>query len=190
MIGRRPTTTACLWISSPRRSRSWARARGDGFRTYDVVNPHDDGISLDRFVDWLSGDERLREEQTSGDERLREEQTSGDEGLREEQTSGDEQEQTAAAGYPIVRIDDYDEWVARFETAMRALPDRQRRHCVLPVLDAYRHPAEAVGGSAVPATRFRSAVREAAIGAEHDVPHLSAQLIGEYVTDLRDLGML
>ncbi|GCD92798.1 carboxylic acid reductase [Embleya hyalina] len=26
---------------------------GDGFRTYNVVNPHDDGISLDTFVDWL-----------------------------------------------------------------------------------------------------------------------------------------
>ncbi|MEU7144110.1 carboxylic acid reductase [Nocardia sp. NPDC046473] len=25
----------------------------DGFQTYDVLNPHDDGISLDEFVDWL-----------------------------------------------------------------------------------------------------------------------------------------
>jgi fatty acid CoA ligase FadD9 len=24
-----------------------------GFRTYHVVNPHDDGVSLDQFVDWL-----------------------------------------------------------------------------------------------------------------------------------------
>ncbi|TQM26283.1 carboxylic acid reductase [Nocardia bhagyanarayanae] len=28
-------------------------AATDGFRTYDVLNPHDDGISLDTFVDWL-----------------------------------------------------------------------------------------------------------------------------------------
>ncbi|MEC3957404.1 carboxylic acid reductase [Nocardia sp. CDC153] len=26
---------------------------GEGFETYDVLNPHDDGISLDEFVDWL-----------------------------------------------------------------------------------------------------------------------------------------
>ncbi|HLS75574.1 MAG TPA: carboxylic acid reductase [Nocardia sp.] len=28
-------------------------ARTSGFRTYNVLNPHDDGISLDTFVDWL-----------------------------------------------------------------------------------------------------------------------------------------
>lgn len=28
----------------------------DGHRTYNVVNPHDDGISLDTFVDWLAQD--------------------------------------------------------------------------------------------------------------------------------------
>ncbi|MEV0342699.1 carboxylic acid reductase [Nocardia sp. NPDC050713] len=28
-------------------------AATDGFRAYDVLNPHDDGISLDTFVDWL-----------------------------------------------------------------------------------------------------------------------------------------
>ena len=25
----------------------------DGFRSFDVMNPYDDGISLDIFVDWL-----------------------------------------------------------------------------------------------------------------------------------------
>jgi fatty acid CoA ligase FadD9 len=153
-----------------------------GFATFNVVNPHDDGISLDRFVDWLIGDERSGEEQTAGDERSGEEQTAGDE------RSGEEQ--TAAAGYSIERIDDYDEWVSRFETAMRALPDTQRQHSVLPVLDAYRHPAEAVRGSAVPATRFRAGVQDAAVGAEHDIPHLSAALIRKYATDLHGLGLL
>ncbi|MBV9089444.1 MAG: carboxylic acid reductase [Mycobacteriaceae bacterium] len=111
-----------------------------GFRTYNVVNPHDDGISLDQFVDWL-----------------------------------------IEAGHPIQRIDDYDEWVSRFQTAMRALPDKRRQHSVLPVLDAYRHPAEAVRGSAVPATGFAAAQR---------IPHLSAALIRKYITDLHGLGLL
>lgn len=28
-------------------------SRGDGFRTYHVMNPYDDGIGLDEYVDWL-----------------------------------------------------------------------------------------------------------------------------------------
>ena len=70
----------------------------DGFETYHVMNPHDDGISLDTYVDWLID-----------------------------------------AGRPITRIADYGAWLTRFETALRALPDRQRHASVLPLLasDAY-----------------------------------------------------
>ncbi len=35
------------------------------------------------------------------------------------------------AGYPIQRIGDFEEWVQRFETGLRALPDRQRQHSPL-----------------------------------------------------------
>ena len=31
----------------------------DGFRSYDVMNPHDDGISLDVIVDWLIEERRV-----------------------------------------------------------------------------------------------------------------------------------
>lgn len=64
-----------------------------GFATYHVMNPHDDGIGLDEYVDWL-----------------------------------------IEAGYPIRRIDDFAEWLQRFEASLGALPDRQRRHSVLPML--------------------------------------------------------
>ena len=47
------TTTGCQSNSSPRRSRRWARGVVDGFETYHVMNPYDDGIGLDEFVDWL-----------------------------------------------------------------------------------------------------------------------------------------
>jgi fatty acid CoA ligase FadD9 len=120
-----------------------------GYHTYNVVNSHDDGVSLDQFVDWLID-----------------------------------------AGHPIARIDDYDVWLARFETAMRALPGDQRAHSLLPLLDSIKRPAEAVGGSAIPAQRFRAGVRARAIGPEHDIPHLSAELIGKYVADLAHLGLL
>lgn len=122
---------------------------GTGFQSYDVLNPHDDGRSLDEFVDWLID-----------------------------------------AGHRIERIADYDEWVARFETALRALPERQRQASVLPLLHAYRRPSPAVRGSALPAEKFRAAVRAAKIGADHDIPQISRELIEKYVTDLRVRGLL
>ena len=65
----------------------------DGFETYHVMNPHDDGIGIDEYVDWL-----------------------------------------IEAGYPIERIDDFGEWLQRFEIGLRALPDRQRQNSVLQML--------------------------------------------------------
>ena len=121
----------------------------DRFRTYNVVNPHDDGISLDQFVDWLID-----------------------------------------AGNPIERVDDYGEWLVRFEAAMRALPDKQRRYSELTLLEAFKPPAEVLNSPVLPAERFRSGVRESCIGPEHDIPHISAELISKYVADLRQLELL
>ena len=67
--------------------------RCSGYRTYHVVNPHDDGISMDTFIDWA-----------------------------------------IEAGYGFKRIDDYDDWYRRFETALRGLPEKQRQHSSLPLL--------------------------------------------------------
>jgi fatty acid CoA ligase FadD9 len=120
-----------------------------GYHTYNVVNPHDDDVSLDKFVDWL-----------------------------------------IAAGHPIERIDDYGDWLARFEAAMRALPDRQRQHSELDLLAAFTPTAQALHGPVLSAVAFRDGVRAAQIGAERDIPHISADLIGKYVTDLRQLELL
>ena len=120
-----------------------------GFRSFDVMNPHDDGISLDVFVDWL-----------------------------------------VAAGHDIRRIDDYDEWLGRFTMALRALPDKQRQHSVLPLLDAYRKPEKPLRGAPAPTDVFRSAVQAAKIGADKDIPHLSAALLDKYVSDLQLLGLV
>ncbi|NDZ80417.1 carboxylic acid reductase [Streptomyces sp. SID10853] len=124
------------------------RAR-EGYRTFNVVNPHEDGISLDTCVDWL-----------------------------------------AAAGHPLVRIRDYDEWLARFGTALRGLPDRRRQHSLLPLLHAFARPQEPLPGSALPADRFRAAVRAAGLNDENDIPHLSQDLITKYVADLRAQDLL
>ena len=121
----------------------------DGFQTYHVVNPHDDGIGLDEYVDWL-----------------------------------------IEAGYPIQRIPDYDAWLQRFETAMRALPERQRQHSLLPLLHAYRRPEKPIRGSIWPADRFRSAVQDAKIGPDKDIPHVAPPIIVKYITNLQLLGLL
>ncbi len=125
----------------------------DGFDTYHVMNPHDDGIGLDEYVDWL-----------------------------------------IEAGYRIDRIDDFGEWLQRFEAGLRALPDRLREHSVLRLLllgDAqYLQPPKPVCGSLAPADRFRAAVQDAKIGPENDIPHVSASIIVKYVTDLQRLGLL
>jgi len=118
---------------------------GSDFATFNTTNPHDDGISLDTFVDWI-----------------------------------------VEAGYPIQRIDDYADWVTCFETAMRTLPEHQRQHSVLAVMDIYRRPAETVAGSPVPGGRFSSAVKKSGLS----IPGLSQELICKYLTDLKLIGAL
>ncbi|MCE7004341.1 thioester reductase domain-containing protein [Kibdelosporangium philippinense] len=119
-----------------------------GYHTYNVLNTHDDGISLDVFVDWL-----------------------------------------VEAGHRIQRIDSYADWLARFETVLRALPEKQKQHTVLPLLHAYAKPDDH-NGLGIPTDRFRSAVRKAGVGPDKDVPHITKALIRKYATDLAQLGLI
>ena len=121
----------------------------DGFETYHVMNPYDDGIGLDEYVDWLID-----------------------------------------AGYSIQRIPDYGAWLQRFETAMRALPEQQRQHSLLPLLHNYQRPEKPVCGSIAPTERFRAAVQNAKIGPDKDIPHVAAPIIVKYITNLQLLGLL
>ncbi len=94
------------------------------------------------------------------------------------------------AGYPIQRISEYGAWLQRFETAMRALPDRQRQGSLLPLLHNYQHPERPIRGSIAPTDRFRAAVQDAKIGPDKDIPHISPEIIVKYITDLQLLGLL
>ncbi|OBG25514.1 carboxylic acid reductase [Mycobacterium sp. E3198] len=124
-------------------------AQAEGFQTYHVMNPYDDGIGLDEYVDWLID-----------------------------------------AGYPLHRVDDYAEWLRRFEGSVRALPERQRQYSLLPLLHNYQKPERPLRGSLAPTERFRAAVQEAKIGPDKDIPHVSAPIIVKYATDLQLLGLL
>ncbi|GAA2048391.1 carboxylic acid reductase [Williamsia deligens] len=119
-----------------------------GFETYNVVNPHDDGISLDTVVDWMQD-----------------------------------------AGVALRRVDDFDTWVERFETAIRGLPERIRQASVAPLMHSYRAPQPVDHGSAIPSTRFVAAVADAGLGDGGEIPHLTEALIAKYVSDLRLLDL-
>ncbi|WP_416966643.1 carboxylic acid reductase [Streptomyces sp. 4F14] len=116
-------------------------------RTYNAVNPHADGVSLDTFITWLE-----------------------------------------QAGHPLQRLP-HTTWSPRLETALRALPEHHRPHTLLPLLHAFTTPQPPTPTSAVPATHFREAVREAGVGPDKDIPHLTRDLITKYATDLRQLGL-
>ena len=120
-----------------------------GYCTYHVVNPHDDGVSMDTFIDWA-----------------------------------------IEAGHAIQRIDDYDDWYGRFETALRALPEKQRQQSSLPLLHQLRRPMPPHAGALASAERFRADVRAHGIGGDRDIPHLSAAFIRKYLGDLRVLGLV
>ncbi|MBU9764783.1 carboxylic acid reductase [Mycobacterium sp. TNTM28] len=119
------------------------------FETFHVMNPYDDGLSLDQFVDWL-----------------------------------------IEAGYAIEHIDDYSEWLQRFDSTLRALPDKQRQASLLPLIHNYQRPERPVRGSLAPTDVFRAAVQEAKIGPDKDIPHVTAPVIVQYITNLQQLGLL
>jgi fatty acid CoA ligase FadD9 len=121
----------------------------DGYETYHVMNPYDDGISMDTFVDWL-----------------------------------------IEAGYPIVKVPEYADWLARFETTLRALPEKQRNASLIPLLHNYQKPDHPINGSLAPADHFRATVQDNKIGPDKDIPHISAPVIVKYATDLELLGLL
>jgi fatty acid CoA ligase FadD9 len=113
------------------------------------MNPDDDGIGMDEFVDWL-----------------------------------------IEAGYPVRRVGAYADWLPRFDAALRALPERQRQASLLPLLHNYQNPEIPLRGSMAPTDVFRTAVQDAKIGPDKDIPHIGREVIVKYITDLELLGLL
>jgi fatty acid CoA ligase FadD9 len=117
------------------------------FSTFHVENPHDDGVSLDRIVDWI-----------------------------------------IAEGYPIARIDGYDEWLQRFEARLQGLPEKRRQQSSLAILAAFSTP----DGDAKPihCQRFRDKVRQLATDDSGDIPQLTRAFIGKCLNDMLVLDMV
>ncbi len=92
-----------------------------------------------------------------------------------------------SAGYRVQRVDDHREWINLFEAKLKALPDEQRQHSSLAVLDSLRKPYDAARplfGS----QRYQAAVRRLPIGPE--VPHLTEEFIDKCLDDMRRLGLI
>jgi fatty acid CoA ligase FadD9 len=90
------------------------------------------------------------------------------------------------AGCTIERIGNYNDWLARFETAMHALSEEQRQQSLLALLGPYRNPQMAGTKSLLSTARFSAAAKAAGV----EIPRLSAAMINKYVADLRHLRML
>nr|WP_235887130.1 carboxylic acid reductase [Mycolicibacterium arabiense] len=93
-------------------------------------------------------------------------------------------------GHAITRVGPYAEWLRRFETALRALPDEQRRLSLLPLLHDYRRPRRPDEGSAVPVDRFRAAVGHAGLGERGEIPHIQPSSVRLYAAELKRIGLL
>lgn len=117
-------------------------------QTYHVLNPHDDGVSMDSFVQWIE-----------------------------------------QSGIPIERIDDYGDWLKRFEAALRTLPEDVRAKSSFPMLEMFARPNEVNPGASMSADLFSTAVEEA-LADVGGIPHLDEALINKYLTDLAALGLL
>lgn len=118
-----------------------------GLHTYHVANPHQDGISLDSFIDWM-----------------------------------------AESGLPIARIADYKDWLERFRSALKALPEQQRQRSSLPLLHNLEKPER--GHVALSTSRFQAALRQCGQGDDSGIPHLTRPFIEKYLSDLRVTGLL
>jgi fatty acid CoA ligase FadD9 len=92
-----------------------------------------------------------------------------------------------AAGYAVERVPDHPQWVQRFEAKLKALPEEQRQHSALHVLDAFGHPYKA-SEPMVGSQHFQDAVRRLPVGPH--VPHLTQEFIDKCLDDMRRLDLI
>lgn len=92
------------------------------------------------------------------------------------------------SGYPIDRIANYADWLARFEVSLQALPERRRHLSSLPVLESLRQPTEKGPAAAQSSRHFDEAVRTLEIGPR--TPALTREYISECLKDMVRAGLI
>lgn len=117
-----------------------------GFHSFNMVNHHDDGASLDSFVDWI-----------------------------------------ASKGYPVARVDDHDDWMQRFESKLRNLPEAERQISSMNILEHFAHPHSA-GATPLKSGDFVAAIDS--LSPARTIPHLTEAYIHKYLDDMEARGLL
>jgi fatty acid CoA ligase FadD9 len=87
-----------------------------------------------------------------------------------------------SAGYPVTRIESYNEWLTRLEAKLKALPEEQRQHSALDILGAYASPVARTPALVPDTENFRELVAASALGAE--LPHLDEAYIHKCLEDI------
>lgn len=90
-------------------------------------------------------------------------------------------------GYAVERVNDYEEWLRRFEVKLRALPEDKRQVSALHVFESLRRPMDA-GRRAPGSGHFDEALRKLEIGP--DTPRLNNSYIIKCLDDLGRLGLI
>ena len=92
-----------------------------------------------------------------------------------------------AAGYPITRVDNYDDWFNRFKDKLNTLPEEQRANSSLDIIGPFTKPREA-RSPRIGCDSFKALVKGFNDG--KDLPHLDQQFINKCLADMKVLGLL
>jgi fatty acid CoA ligase FadD9 len=93
------------------------------------------------------------------------------------------------AGYPIERVLDYDEWYRRFHDRLASLPEPQRQHSPLAILDAWSRREGARTQPAIDGSLLLARLR-AMDASLAEIPHISEPLIHTTLEDMALLGVI
>ena len=88
----------------------------------------------------------------------------------------------------LIRISNYGDWLARFEAALRGLPEARRHLSSLAVLDQLRQPTSGGGPSRIECPSFRRRMAELAAGDGGGIPRLTRAYIERCARDIVGMG--
>ncbi len=91
-----------------------------------------------------------------------------------------------SAGYSVTRIQEYDQWLARFRDKLNTLPEEQKQQSAIEVLGAYAQARDRE--HKIPCDRFRQLVAGLSIGPE--IPSLDEAYIHKFLGDMQALGLI
>ncbi len=92
-----------------------------------------------------------------------------------------------SAGYPVTRIEDYGEWLARFEGKLKVLPEGQKKHSAIDVLGAFAG-LQSTGVEPITCHNYRALVNNWDFAKE--IPHVDEAFIHKCLADMELLGLI